>query len=186
MTLHAKDHGRLVQKAVCSVCGEIVDRPDTVRANEHEKDVFTVLSPEEAAQSEKVQPGTITIAQFDDVATQNSLYVEKSYYLAPDKGGERAFSILLRSLRIDGLVAIGAYSAHSKTHVASLRPFNDVLLLHQLRHPTEVVPWNEVPLSHLVDVSTKELSSLRSAIRALRGEHRIDAASSLGAAVGVS
>ena len=44
-----------------------------------------------------------------------------------------------------GLVGVASYSARGKQYIVSLRPFNEGLIMHQLRYADEVKPWSEVP-----------------------------------------
>ena len=68
------------------------------------------------------------------------LYVERSYYLGPDKGGERAFALLVAAIEEEELVAMAQYAARGKDYLVALRPFEGRLLMHQLYHADEVRP----------------------------------------------
>ena len=50
------------------------------------------------------------------------MYLERSYYLGPDKGGPRAYRLLSAALRETGRVAIGRYAARGKMYLVLVRP----------------------------------------------------------------
>src|SRR4030095_762817 len=72
------------------------------------------------------------------------LYVERSYYLGPGKGGERAFALLVAALQEEDLLAIAQYAARGKDYLVALRPYEGRLLMHQLYHADEVRPVEDV------------------------------------------
>ena len=74
------------------------------------------------------------------------LYLDRAYYLGPDKGGERAYRLLSAALRETGRAGLGTYAARGKQYVVLVRPIEDGLLMEQLRYADEVKPFDEVPV----------------------------------------
>ena len=83
---------------------------------------------------------------------------DTSYYLAPDKGGERAYRLFRDALEDAGLVGIASYAARGKQYVVMVRPFEDGLVMHLLRYPDEVKPWSEIPMTKLPAPPRAELA----------------------------
>ena len=92
--LHDADGGRLRQQYVCTKCNEIVDRDHTVKGYEHAKGQYVVLSTDEIKALDAVATQTIALEEFVPAEAVDPLFVEKSYYIGPDKGGERAYKLI--------------------------------------------------------------------------------------------
>jgi DNA end-binding protein Ku len=92
--LHDADGARLKQQYICTQCNEVVDREHTVKGYEHTKGQYVVLSADELKALDAVATQTIALEEFVPATAVDPLYVDKSYYLGPDKGGERAYKLL--------------------------------------------------------------------------------------------
>ena len=143
--LHAKDGVRLRQQLVCPKDGEVVARTEAVKGYEHAKDAFVTLTDKELKELDQKASSGIEVAEFVKASALQPLYVERSYYLGPGKGGERAFALLVAALGEEDLVAIAQYAARGKDYLVALRPFEGRLLMHQLYHADEVRPVSEIP-----------------------------------------
>jgi DNA end-binding protein Ku len=168
--LHDADSARLKQQYVCTKCNEIVDRDHTVKGYEHAKGQYVVLSAEELKALDAVATQTIALEEFVPASAVDPLYVEKSYYLGPDKGGERAYKLLHDAMLETGLVGVASYSARGKQYIVSLRPFQDGLIIHQLRYAQEVKPWSEVPIGDLPELKPAELQLAKQIIQQIAAE----------------
>jgi DNA end-binding protein Ku len=168
--LHDADGARLRQQYVCTQCNEIVDREHTVKGYEHSKGQYVVLSAEEIKALDAVATQAIALEEFVPAAAVDPLYVEKSYYLGPDKGGERAYKLLHDAMLETGLVGVASYSARGKQYIVELRPFEDGLIMHQLRYAAEVKPWTEVPLPDMPELKPAELGLAKQIIQQIAAE----------------
>ncbi|HUJ63223.1 MAG TPA: Ku protein [Kofleriaceae bacterium] len=168
--LHDADHARLKQQYVCTQCNEVVDREHTVKGYEHAKGQYVVLSAEELKALDAVATQTIALEEFVPASAVDPLYVEKSYYLGPDKGGERAYKLIHDAMLDTGLVGIASYSARGKQYIVCVRPFNDGLIVHQLRYAQEVKPWAEVPIPDLPELKPAELNLAKQIIQQIAHE----------------
>ena len=168
--LHDADGARLKQQYICTQCNEIVDRDHTVKGYEHSKGQYVVFSPDEIKALDAVATQAIAIEEFVPATAVDPLWVEKSYYLGPDKGGERAYKLIHDSMIETGLVGIASYAARGKQYIVSLRPFNNGLIMHQLRYADEVKPWTEVPLPDLPELKPAELGLAKQIIQQIAHE----------------
>ncbi|MEO8194053.1 MAG: Ku protein, partial [Gemmatimonadales bacterium] len=154
---HKKCNGRLKQQYICPKDNnEVVARDDTVKGYEFAKDQYVVLTPEELKALEEKATSTIDIIEFVPLATVNREYVSKSYYLGPDKGGDRAYRLLAAALKESGKAALGQYAARGQQHLVLLRPDNKRLVMEQLHYADELRPTTEVPMTD-GEVQDKEL-----------------------------
>ncbi len=168
--LHEADGARLKQQYICTKCNEVVDREHTVKGYEHAKGQYVVFTAEELKALDAVATQTIALEEFVPAASVDPLYVEKSYYLGPDKGGERAYKLIRDAMIETGLVGVASYSARGKQYIVSLRPFNEGLIMHQLRYAAEVKAWTEVPLPALPELKPAEIGLAKQIIQQIAHE----------------
>jgi DNA end-binding protein Ku len=155
--LHKKCGSRLKQQYICPKENEVVGRDDTSKGYEFAKDQYVVFTPEELKVLEEKATSTIDVSEFVPLAKVDREYLEKVYYLAPDKGGERAYRLLTEALSKTGRAAIGQYAARGQQHLVLLRPRNGVLVMEQLHYADEVRSTSEVPVPN-GDVKPAELA----------------------------
>jgi DNA end-binding protein Ku len=168
--LHDADGARLKQQYICTQCNEIVDREHTAKGYEHAKGQYVVFSNEELKALDAVATGAIAIEEFVPATAVDPVWVENSYYLGPDKGGERAYRLLHDAMLDTGLVGVASYSARGKQYIVALRPFQNGLIMHQLRYAEEVKPWAEVPMPDLPELKPAELGLAKQIIQQIAHE----------------
>jgi DNA end-binding protein Ku len=144
--LHKKCSSRLKQQYTCPKDNEVVTREETVKGYEFAKDQYVVFTPEELKALEEKATGMIDVVEFVPLARVDREYLEKVYYLGPDKGGDRAYRLLCEALRDTGRAALGQYSARGQQYLVLLRPLNGVLVMEQLHYADEVRATTEVPI----------------------------------------
>ena len=144
--LHKKCGTRLKQQYICPKDNEVVTRDETVKGYEFAKDQYVVLTAEELKSLEEKATSTIDVLEFVPLATVDREYVEKVYYLGPDKGGDRAYRLLAAALKETGRAALGQYAARGQQHLVLMRPLNGVLVMEQLHYADEVRPTTEVTI----------------------------------------
>jgi DNA end-binding protein Ku len=154
--LHKKCNSRLKQQYICPKDNEVVTRDDTVKGYEFAKDQYVVLTPEELKALEEKATSTIDVIEFVPLSEVDREYLEKVYYLGPDKGGDRAYRLLAAALKESGKAALGQYAARGQQHLVLLRPLNGRLVMEQLHYSDEVRPTSEVPIPE-GDVKDAEL-----------------------------
>jgi DNA end-binding protein Ku len=154
--LHGECGTRLKQQYVCPKCEKVVDRDQMVKGYEFAKGQYVTFTPEELEALEAQATESIDITEFVPDATVSPLYYDKGYYLGPDKGGAKAYSLLAEAMRRTGRVALAKYAARGKQYLVMVRPQGRGLVMQQLRYADEVKPMSEVPLDEQ-DVSDREL-----------------------------
>ncbi len=154
--LHKKDGARLKQQYVCSKDGDKVEKDDMVKGYEFTKGQYVIFKPEELKALEEKSTNTIEVTEFVPSDQVDRKFVEKSYFLGPDKGGDRAYRLLAEALKQTGRVAVGQYAARGKQYLISVRPEANGLLMEQLRYANEIRSMAEVPIPK-IDVKKPEL-----------------------------
>jgi DNA end-binding protein Ku len=144
--IHTKCGSRLKQQYICAKEGALVEKDEISKGYEFAKDQYVVLSTEELKALEEKATGMIEIVEFVPLTTVDREYVDKVYYLGPDKGGDRAYRLLVAALQDTGRAALGQYAARGRQHLVLLRPLNSVLVMEQLHYVDELRPATEVPV----------------------------------------
>ena len=144
--LHKKCGSRLKQQYTCPKDNEVVGRDDTVKGYEYAKDQYVVFTPEELKALEERATGMIEVVEFVPLSKVDREYVEKVYYLGPDKGGDRAYGLLREALKETGRAALGQYAARGQQCLVLLRARDGVIAMEQLRYADEVRSPSEVPV----------------------------------------
>src|SRR3989442_14340666 len=116
-----------------------------VKGYEFSKGQYVIFTPEELKALEEKASGAIDIAEFLPAEQVDRLYQDRCYFLGPDKGGERAYTLLGQALKQTGHVALGQYAPRGKQYLGLVRPLHDALAVKQLRDADEVPPTDEGP-----------------------------------------
>ncbi|MGQ0504268.1 MAG: non-homologous end joining protein Ku [Myxococcaceae bacterium] len=167
--LHDKCNSRLKQQYICSKDGEIVGRDATVKGYEFSKDQYVVVTDEELKALEETASKSIEIREFVPAEQVDPLFFDGAYYLGPDKGGDRAFRLLGEALKRSEQCAIAKHAARGKQYLVLLRPFENGLIMQQLRWADEVKPLSELDLP-ATDVKDAELKLAMQFIEQLQSD----------------
>jgi len=144
--LHKKCGSRLKQQYICTKDGEIVEKDDIAKGYEFSKGQYVLFNPEELKALDEKATNSIDIAEFVPLPKVERIYVDKIYYLGPDKGGERAYRLLSEALKETNRAAIGQYAARGQENLVLVRPMDGVLVMEQLHYADEIRPASEVPI----------------------------------------
>ncbi|MGZ8392801.1 MAG: non-homologous end joining protein Ku, partial [Gemmatimonadales bacterium] len=106
---------------------------------------YVTFTPEEIKALDEKATNSIDIAEFVPLSAVDRIYLDKVYYLGPDKGGDRAYRLLGEALKTTGRAALGQYSARGKQHLVLVRPLDGVLVMEQLHYQPELRSAAEVP-----------------------------------------
>jgi DNA end-binding protein Ku len=136
--LHEKDGSRLKQQYVCVEEQEVVGRDEIVKGYEFAKGQYVMFTPEELRALEEAGTHSVDVTQFVPLAAVDPVYFERTYYLTPDQGGAKPFTLFVTALRESGRCAVGRWASHGRDHVVILRPAGNALALHQLHFAPEV------------------------------------------------
>ena len=161
--LHKADGSRLRQQYVCLADGKVVERSEIVKGYEFAKDQYVIFTPEEIKELEEAGSSAIDIGEFVPLESVDPVYFERTYYLAPDKGGSKPYTLLVTALRDTKQCAIGRYAARGREHIVVIRPMDKGLAMHQLYFQAEVRPIKDLGIEPSV-VSEGELKLARQLI----------------------
>jgi DNA end-binding protein Ku len=154
--LHAKCGNRIKQQRFCPVCNEVVERDDLVRGYEFAKDQYVRVKDEELKALEGEASQAIEISQFVPLAKVDPVYYEKSYYLAADKGGEKAYRLLTDAMAKAGKVALAKFVMRGKENLVLVRPTQNGLMMHTMYFADEVRNFEEIAKGESAKISEAE------------------------------
>jgi DNA end-binding protein Ku len=164
--LHADCQTRIQQKKWCPHCQREVPNTEIVKGYEFEKGRYVIMSDEDI---EKVRPEStrvINLVQFSDAEALDPMYVDRTYYLAPDGGvAAEAFAVMRDGMR--GKIGIGKLALYGREYLVAVRPFERGIVMHTLHHAAEmrgidaVEELNSVPAS----VKPEEMKLARQVIQ---------------------
>ena len=152
----SKDGSRLRQQYIRASDGEIVEREDRVQGYEFAKGQYVTFTPDELKALNVAATNAIDIDEFIPLAEVERIYIERVYYLGPDKGAGRSYHLLREALAKTKRAALARYAARGKSYLVLVRPFGDGLVMEQLKHEDELRRMDDVPLD-VCDVNEGEL-----------------------------
>src|SRR5215831_3983602 len=142
--LHPKCGGRVRQQMICPTCNEVVERSALVKGYEFAKDQYVQFTDDELKALEGEASKMIDIAEFVPLSQVDPIYFEKTYYLGPDKGGEKAYRLLGDAMKKAGRVALAKFVMRGKENLVLIRPSQNGLMLHTMYFADEIRDFGEV------------------------------------------
>jgi DNA end-binding protein Ku len=164
--LHKDDHSRIKQVTYCQLEDKPIPRSETVKGYEYEKDHYVVIDDEDI---KKVAPRTakvMEILEFVKADQVDPIYLESSYYVAPDEGGEKAYALLFTALKDSGYYGVAKVAMHNREHIIVLRPGAKGILSHTMYFQDEIRQVEEFRTDTSL-VKEKELAMAKMLISSL-------------------
>src|SRR6201993_414997 len=167
--LHKEDHSRIKQVTYCQAEDKPVPRTDLVKGYEYEKDHYVVIDDEDI---KKVAPKTakvMEILEFVKADQVDPVYLESSYYVAPDEGGEKPYALLFQALKESNFYGVAKVAMHNREHIIVLRPGAKGILSHTMFYQDEIRQVEEFRTDTSL-VKDKELAMAKMLISSLEAE----------------
>ena len=150
--LHGECNTRINQKKWCSHCEREVPNSEIVKGYEYEKGKYVVLSEEDFENVRTESTRVIDLVQFADDASIDPMYVDRTYYLAPDGGvATDAFAVMREGMK--GKVGVGKLALYGREYLVAVRPHGKGIVMHTLHHAAEIRGMEQV--EELNSVPTK-------------------------------
>ena len=157
--LRDSDHSRIRYKRVAEKDGNEVDYDNIVKGYEVEKDHYVVFTAGELTDIMKgITGGIVDVVQFVDQSEIDAIHYKKSYYLAPEETGIKAYRILHDALERKNMVGIGRVAIREREHMATLRAEEDVIILETMFWPDEIREPHFEQLQKPVEIRDEEVA----------------------------
>jgi DNA end-binding protein Ku len=167
--LHKDDHSRIKQMTFCQAEDKPVPRSELVKGYEYEKDHYVVVDDEDI---KKVAPKTakvMEILEFVKADQVDPIFLESSYYLAPDEGGEKPYALLFEALRRSNFYGVAKIAMHNREHIVILRPGAKGIVSHTMYFVDEIRQVEEFRTDTSL-VKDKELDLAKMLISSLEAD----------------
>ncbi len=167
--LHKDDHSRVKQVLYCQAEDKPIQRSEIVKGYEYEKGKYVVINDEDI---KKVAPKTakvMEILEFVKGGDVDPVFLESSYYMAPDEGGEKPYALLFETLKKTQYFGIAKVAMHNREHVVVLRPGGRGMVLHTMYYADEVRRTEEFR-TDAGELKDKELALAQMLVESLAGE----------------
>src|SRR5690625_2483502 len=161
--LHKECQSPIKYEKVCPVCERKVEEEEIVKAYEYTKNKFVVLDEEDLKAIKKEQGDkAVEIIDFVKLEEIDPIYFEKSYYLSPNEGGSKAYSLLRTALEESGKIGVAKMMIRSKEQLAVIRFYENTLVVETIHYPDEVRAVEDVPNApEKAEVVKKELDTAK-------------------------
>jgi DNA end-binding protein Ku len=149
--LHKKDRAPIQYKKFCSRENVEVPNDEIVRGRRAGKGRWTVL---EAGELEKVAEEAVAetgkdlieVLAFVPPTSIDPMSFDQPYYVAPRRGGEKAYSVLRAALADSGRAGIVRFALRTRPHLGALLPAPKSLELSSLRPFEELRDPTSLPV----------------------------------------
>ncbi|MEN6565491.1 MAG: Ku protein [Veillonellales bacterium] len=142
--LRKSDGCRIQQKKICGKDGSEVSQEEIVKGYEVSPERYVVVSEKELEALNPIKSRNIDIQDFVDLNQIDPIFYVQSYYLVPDKGAVKAYSLLLTAMKQSNKVAIARFVLRNKEYLCAIRPIGNVLSLATMFFADEVIPQTEL------------------------------------------
>ena len=165
--LHKKDESRLKEVWYCAEEDKPVDKSEIVKGFEYSKGKYVVV---EDAELKSVAPATASsmeILQFVKADEVDPLYLEKSYYVAPEAAAAKPYALLQKAMVDSSFYALAKMAMHGREHIVIIRPGEDGLVLHTMYFENELHKANKGSKADAGKFSAKEMDLAKKLIDTL-------------------
>ncbi len=149
--LHKACNTPINQKRFCSKCNKEVAYEDIVKGFEYEPGKFVLVSNEELDEMPIKSAKYMDIVDFIHIGEVDPVYFDKTYYLWPEKGGEKAYLILREAMRQTGRVAVAKVTLREKEHLCLIRLIGDTISVAMMYFQDEIRDTAELGIAQLSD-----------------------------------
>ena len=160
--LRKTDLSPIKYKKVAEADLKEVPADQIVKGYEYEKGRYIVLSDEDFEKVRIESTHSIDITDFVDLEHVDPKFFYKPYFLEPQKGGEKAYSLLHKALSGTGKIGIAKVVIANREYLAAVKPDGLFLVLELMHFASEVLKPEELnrPKTELNDKELKMANAL--------------------------
>jgi len=167
--VHEKDESPIGYQKICKVEEKPVPEKEIVKAFEYRKGKYVYMEEEdfEAARVEGYK--TIDITDFVPNEQIDPIYFAHTYYVGPQDGAEKVYSLLVKAMEDSELAGIAKFVMRDRQYLGALRVRDGTITLEQLYFADEVRPVDEIKPKR-ARVEKRELEMAQQLIDSFSGE----------------
>jgi DNA end-binding protein Ku len=167
--VHRKDDSPIGYEKICKKEDKPVPDDEIVKAFEFAKGEYVYMEDEDFDAAKVPGVRTIEISDFVPYADIDPIFFAKTYYVGPDKGAEKVYSLLVRAMEGSELAGIAKFVMRDKQYLGCLRVREGALTLEQLYFADEIRALTGIKPKK-ARVEKRELDMARALIENFAGE----------------
>jgi DNA end-binding protein Ku len=168
--LHEKDGERIHYERRCDKGHKDIDWDEIVRGFEYQKGKWVMITDDELAALDLPALKTIDVMSFAPLEQIDPIYYDKTYYVVPDAGAEKAYHLMTDALEDEGFVGVCKVAMREREHLSALRATDGMLVLQTMHWPEEIRASNFGPLKKRPRIQDRERKMARQLITQLQGD----------------
>jgi DNA end-binding protein Ku len=165
--LRAKDHSPVNYKRVAAKDGKEVPWDEIVKGYEYEKGKFVVLSDKDFQRVDLEATQTVDIQDFVDLDEIDPMYFYKPYYLEPQKGGDKAYTLLREALSDGKKVGIAKVVIKTRQYLAGVKALKDALVLELMHFAEELADAGKLNVPKKTTVGKREKDMAEALVKSM-------------------
>jgi len=122
----------------CPNCDREIAPEEMVRGYEYQKGSYVIINEEDLSRIPLETTKTIDILDFVKLEQVDPIYFDKTYYLEPSPGGEKAYTLIVEAMKRTNKTAIAKVVIRSKQSLAALRVKDKTLIMETIFYPDEI------------------------------------------------
>ena len=142
--LHRKDDSPIGYEKVCKKEEKPVPDKEIGKGFEVSKGTYVYLEDEDFQAARVDGYKTMEISDFVPYDEIDPIYFEKTFYLGPQDGAEKVYSLLVKAMENSELAALGTYVMRDREHLGCLRVRDGALTLEKMFFANEIRDIKEV------------------------------------------
>ena len=143
--IHKECNTPVKYKKMCPACNKEVQPQDIVKGYEYEPGKYVILTEEDFESIETKSEKAVEIMDFVKLEEVDPIYFDKTYFLAPQETGGKAYTLLREALSGKERIAVAKITIRERESLAVIRVYNNVLVLETIFYPDEVRDFKQVP-----------------------------------------
>jgi len=132
---------------------EDLEDDEMIRGYEIEKDKYIPVTDEELERLAPESSRDIDLRRFVDLQSIPPLYFDRSYFLAPSEGSEKAYKLLAGTMETEDLAGVATFVMRGKEYLVAIFPENGILRAETMRFPDEIRSAKQIDLPEKKKVS---------------------------------
>jgi DNA end-binding protein Ku len=143
--VHLDDGGGIEHHLVNPQTGRAINRDKVVKGYEVAEDEWVVVSNDELKAADAPRRKAVELEDFVPAGQIDPIFFDKPYNLAPQKGAEDAYALLVAALEKTERIGVGRVVLRTKEQVVAVRPAGQgALRMHTMHAADEIVEAKEL------------------------------------------
>jgi DNA end-binding protein Ku len=170
--IDSRDGQKIKYHRVNEVTGEEVPWESIAKAYEFGDGNYVVMTDEDFVKADVSATKALAIETFIKQEELSLIYLEKPYYIVPEKGGEKPYVLLREAMKKAGKMAVARVALRTRGYLAAIYPLGDALVLNLIRFHDEIRRVEELDIPHSANITDKEMELAQSLIGGMTEEWR--------------